>query len=146
MQKDHLDRGIARMDSLKRQKLKKPRDAGNASPAQVAQHVLRNVDSPHIVIGPAAWQPSDGTAAKRWYVTIAASEAGRGFRCDQVVLSPDSPQNDRARIMAAFVAHPPLVIHDVDDELYMARLCETLWPGPEITRLRQAVEAERIAS
>jgi hypothetical protein len=133
------------MDSLKRQKPRKLRDAGNANPAQVAEHVLRNVNSPHIVIGPTTWQPSDGTASKRWYVTIAASEAGRGFRCDQVVLSPDSPKDDRARIMAAFVAHRPLVIHDVDDELYMARLCETLWPGPEITRLRQTVEAERAA-
>jgi hypothetical protein len=134
------------MDTLKRQKAKRPRDGGNASPAQIAEHVLRNVNSPHIVIGPTTWQPSDGTAGKRWYVTIAASEAGRGFRCDQVILSPDSPEEDRAGIMAAFVARRPIVIHDVDDELYMARLCETLWPGPEITKLRQAVEAERAAS
>jgi len=133
------------MDSLKRPKPKKPRDVGNASPAQVAEHVLRNVNSPHIVIGPAIWQPSDGTAGKRWYVTIAASEAGRGFRCDQVTLSPDSPEDDRARIITAFVPHRPLVIHDADDELYMARLCEILWPGPKITRLRQTVEAERAA-
>lgn len=134
------------MDSLKRQKPKKPRDVGHASAADIAEHTLRNVNSRHIVIGPASWQPSDGIACKRWYVTIAASEAGRGFRCDQVILSPESPQADRARIMAAFVARRPLVIHDVDDELYMARLCETLWPGPEITRLRQTVEAERAAS
>jgi hypothetical protein len=131
------------MDSLKRQKPHKPRDGGHGSAAGIAKFILRDTNSPHIVIGPATWQPSDGTAGKRWYCTIAASEAGRGFRCDQVVLSPDSPQEDRGRIIAAFVAHRPLVIHDVDDELYMARLCEILWPDPKITRLRQTVEAER---
>jgi hypothetical protein len=134
------------MESLRRQKPRKPRDAGNATAAQIAKFILRNTDSPHIVIGPATWQPSDGTAGKRWYVTIAASEADRGFRCDQIILSPDSPEDDRARIMAAFVAHRPLVIHDTADELYMAQLCEILWPGPAITRLRQAVEAERDTS
>jgi hypothetical protein len=37
---------------------------------------------------------------------------------------------------------PPLVIIDIDDELKMARLCEALWPGERVTRLRKGVEAE----
>jgi hypothetical protein len=134
------------MDSLKRPKSKKPRDVGKATYAQVAEHVLRGVNSPHIVIGPAAWQPSDGTASKRWYCIIAASEAGCGFRCDQVILSPDDPLTARARVIAGFFPHRGTVIHDMADELDMARLCETLWPGPRITRLRKTVEAERTVS
>jgi hypothetical protein len=133
------------MDSLKRQKPHRPRDGGHGSAAGIAEFILRDTNSPHIVIGPATWQPSDGTAGKRWYCTIAASEAGRGFRCDQIVLSPDSPQDDRGRIIAAFIPHRPLVLHDMADELDMARLCEALWPGPRITSLRHAVEAERAA-
>src|SRR5260221_10640122 len=109
-------RGIFHMDSLKRQKPRKPRDGGDATPAQVAQYILRGVNSRHIVVGPAEWQPSNGTVGKRWYCTIAASEAGRGFRCDQIILSPDSPSTDRARVIAAFVPHRPLVIHDMADE------------------------------
>jgi len=35
------------------------------------------------------------------------------------------------------------VIHDCDDELQMARLCEILWPCERITDLRKAVERER---
>jgi hypothetical protein len=133
------------MDSLKRQKPHKPRDGGHASPAQVAELVLRNTDSPHVVIGPAVWQPSDGTASKRWYLTIAASETGRGFRCDQIILAPDNPQADRARIIGAFITRGPLIVHSMEDELDMANLCEALWPGPEIARLRRTIEAERMA-
>jgi hypothetical protein len=134
------------MDSLKRQKPHKPRDVGLASAAEIAKFILRYTDSPHIVIGPATWQPSDGTAGKRWYCTIAASEAGRGRRCDQVCLAGIDPQAERTEIMAAFIPLGALVLHDTDDELYMARLCEALWPGPTITRLRQTVEAERKAA
>jgi hypothetical protein len=131
------------MDSLKRRKPHRMRDAGSASAARIAEYILRGVDSPHIVVGPAVWQPSDGTAGKRWYCTIAASEAGKGFRCDQVVLSPDNPEADRASVIAAFYPHRPIIIHDMADELNMVKLCETLWPGPMIARLRRSIEAEQ---
>jgi hypothetical protein len=44
--------------------------------------------------------------------------------------------------MRTLAAHPPRIIHDTEDELTAARLCETLWPGEHITALRKAVEAE----
>jgi hypothetical protein len=40
------------------------------------------------------------------------------------------------------VTRKPLVIHDAGDEVTMARLCESLWPGEQVTKLRQATENE----
>jgi len=34
-------------------------------------------------------------------------------------------------------------VHDMADELDAIRLCERLWPGPKVTKIRQAVERER---
>ena len=48
--------------------------------------------------------------------------------------------------LGRFQRHYPLVLHAVDDELYVARLCERLWSCAKATRLRKAVEAERAAS
>jgi hypothetical protein len=48
----------------------------------------------------------------------------------------------RASVMLALVQRRPLVIHDMDDEIAMVRLCEMLWPGKRISKLRAAVEAE----
>jgi hypothetical protein len=109
----------------------------------IADWVLRDADSTHVVVGPVLWQPSDGTAGKVWYFIVASSEAGRGFRCDQVVVPAGSPDWMRSGVIAALMRRPPLVVHSVDDELAMVRLCEMLWPGGRIAALRRQVEAER---
>ena len=49
------------------------------------------------------------------------------------------------RNLAAAKFSCPILIHDTDDELYMAKFCEMLWPGDRITQVRKAVEAERAA-
>lgn len=110
---------------------------------EVADWVLRNTDSAHVVVGPVLWQPSDGAAGKVWYFIVASSGMGRGFRCDQVVVLADSRDWARSGVIAALMQRAPLVVHSIDDELAMVRLCEMLWPGGRIAALRQQVEAER---
>jgi hypothetical protein len=107
-------------------------------------HVLRGSNSSHVVISPLLWQPSDGTASKAWYFIVATSEEGRGFRCDQFIIPFE---DDREIYQAAFLAglarrRPPLVVHVTEDELYMARLCEVLWPGNRISEICRNLEAE----
>jgi hypothetical protein len=46
-------------------------------------------------------------------------------------------------VLAVLAGRKPRVIFDLGDELEMAQMCETLWPGQRITKLRKAVEAER---
>jgi hypothetical protein len=95
-----------------------------------------------LVFGPVVTNP----LTEGWYFTI--SSAGKeGFRVDQIVTADadfDMAIAWRNAIkMALMINRRPLVVHDCDDELYMARLCETLWPGEKITALRKALEAER---
>jgi hypothetical protein len=112
---------------------------------QIASHVLAGTNDMHVVIGPLLWQPSDGTEAKRWYFIIATSEAGRGFRCDKIEVKTDEREQMRASVIFALVRRRPIVIHDMGDEVSMARLCETLWPGPRIAQIRQQIEADYAA-
>jgi hypothetical protein len=99
---------------------------------------------PTIVIGPILWQPSDGRFARDWYFFIATCGPD-GFQCDKVSASGDKAICEEMRDTVLFMltqSKPPTVIHDTDDELYMTKICEALWPGERITRLRKAVEAE----
>jgi hypothetical protein len=106
---------------------------------EIVNHVLCGANDINVVIGPLRWQPSDGASGKEWYFIVATSEKGRGFRCDAVFGDAEA----RTTLIAAFIPHRPLVIHDMADELDMARLCETLWPGERITRIRKGIEVER---
>jgi hypothetical protein len=103
---------------------------------RIADHVLRDTNDTNVVIGPLVEREDQPHP----YFTIATSEAKRGFRCDQI--SINSPEL-RALVVLALMQRRPLVIHDTDDELYMARLCEALWPGERITTLRKQIERER---
>ena len=100
--------------------------------------------SPHIVIGPVVWGPAGGR--RRWYFTIASAEAGEA-NFDQIGSDePKLTETARASLLLPLAQSPPIVIHDCDDEVEMARLCETLWPSAKTQKLRLAVEAERGAS
>jgi hypothetical protein len=108
--------------------------------AEIVEYVLRDMEGPEVVIGPLVWNP---TPAQSYFI-VAVCEQGRGFRCDQLFGKLDDRQSF---IFALIQRRPPaLVIHDTDDELYMARLCEGLWPGDRITALRKRIEAERKAA
>jgi hypothetical protein len=113
---------------------------------QATDNALSGANDIHVVLGPIVWRPSDGTS-KHWYFIIATSEADRGFRCDQVGGNDrETVKEVRAGVLVELIQHRPLVIHDTDDELYMARLCEGLWPGKRIAKIRQQLEAERAAA
>jgi hypothetical protein len=122
-------------------KQKSKRDLGTGSAEQIAELALSNATSEHVVIGPIVWLPSDGTSARLFYFTIASCDRG-GFRLHKIVVAEDTAEQDQRDIVAALSCRQAVVVHLVDDELAMARLCEKLWPSPRITALRRAVEVE----
>lgn len=110
------------------------------TPAAAVDQVLRDIDGPHVVVGPLVWRPSPGTSDRDWYFIVAASEADRGFRCDEL----QGDETDRRRFLAELVQRRgPLVAHDMADELAMARLCASLWPGERTAAIARQIEAER---
>jgi hypothetical protein len=111
-------------------------------------YALKDAGEPCIIVGPCCYQPSDGSAAKRWYFCISTCGSDKQFRTDMVTVDPSwgieqgGAEVARARFLQTLITRKPLVIHDVGDEVTMARLCESLWPGERVTKLRQAVEAD----
>jgi hypothetical protein len=100
----------------------------------------------HVVIGPTVWQPSDGTVAKSFYFTVATADPGGTFRSARLTsLSREQSDDHRRSAIRMLVQRDrdqPRAIHDIGDELAMARRCEALWPGERITRLRKDLAAE----
>ena len=111
--------------------------------AQIVAHILAGATSSHIVVTPLAWQPSDGTGARRWYFSICTGR-GADIRIDQITVDgpADSAIEDRTDIILALACQPALVIHDMGSELKAARLIECIWPCERTTNLRRKVEAE----
>jgi hypothetical protein len=108
----------------------------------IADECLSDSVDRTLVFGPVV---SNEQLTKGWYFTVA-SAGQEGFRVDQFIVGDDretSIQWRSAIKMGLMINRKPLVVIDTDDELEMARLCEALWPGEKITKLRKAVEAER---
>jgi hypothetical protein len=99
--------------------------------------------SPHIVIGPIVWQPKDD--GRLWYFVVATRDGPR-TRFDQL----GSPQKELAEelqsaLFVSLIHERSIVIHSMDDELQMARLCEVLWPSAKTRTIRANSAAERAA-
>lgn len=110
---------------------------------EAVDNCLAESCSLHVVIGPAVFHP-EGKAKGMYFIIATADHAGQ-FRCDQICAPEEDIDELRMSFTLEMARRPPLVIHEMDDELAMARFCEVLWHGERITTMRKAIEAERIA-
>ena len=94
--------------------------------AQVADYIRRGDEiDVNVVIGPIVWQLKGDL--RQWYFVVASADH-QIARFDQLASDPEGHAEEfRAGLMLALVQKRPIVIHDTDDELYMAHLCESLW-------------------
>ena len=113
--------------------------------ARFVAHLLAGAIGLHVVIGPTLWRPSpDDPGDKLWYFNAAVCGAD-GFRCDRLETDDrDLAEEARALVMLALIDHQPRVVHDMGDELEMAKLCAVLWPSERTRALRAAVEREQL--
>jgi hypothetical protein len=103
-------------------------------------------DAPTVTIGPLVWGIEPGHDTKHWYFIVGSADARGNFRTDQLKIEKDDKalaEETRAALMLVFIERRPVVMHDFDDELAMARYCEALWPCDKTHRLRASVEQER---
>jgi hypothetical protein len=109
---------------------------------RILRIILERAESPHIVIGPLVQDPR--SPWQDTHIVISTAKNGK-WEC-AVVTFEDGDLRNRfifALSEAAITDRDGMVIHDCDDELYAAELCEALWPGEEITGERKRIEAER---
>jgi hypothetical protein len=115
-------------------------NASQASPQEIASFLVSKSADRVLAVGPVVWVPTD-VRSKCWYFVIGFADAAGDFHVDVIV----GREDDRRALMIALVTHRPLVVHDFDDELVMARFCEAIWPCAKLTRIRQQIERERRA-
>lgn len=109
---------------------------------QAADGVLSDAGScPHVVIGPVVWEPI--AAGRQWYFVIASGSPD-GFRVDRLA-ADDKPLAERARaaLLIEMMQRRPVVVHDMADELDMARWCAAIWPGQKTAAILASIEGER---
>jgi hypothetical protein len=104
------------------------------------QRSLAGAVDNNVVISPLVWHPRDD-GGQKWGFSVASAGA-EGFRHD-LLETRSRVEGEAARSAIIAAAKPPIVVHDMADELEAARLCEKLWPGERISGIRAAVEAER---
>jgi len=116
-------------------------DASEMSFDTVIARLLINAKSPHVVVTPLVWVPSDGTSAKRIYFCIAT---GPDFKVDAVNCDSDDPAALMDAVILAIAAtDPPKIVHITCTELQAASLCATLWPGKKTAEMLKTVESEK---
>jgi hypothetical protein len=109
---------------------------------RIAAYLRRGHISPHVLLGPIVWEPK-GDDGKRWYFVVATGD-DNGAHFDQLGSQErELAERLRASLIVALIQERPLVIHDTDDELEMARWCEAIWPSEKTRRVRAGIEAER---
>jgi hypothetical protein len=110
---------------------------------------------PHqVVVGPLRWRP-DNNGSPDWYFVCASSGDRDGFFTITVRLGKEQEEDleavfwissnevwRSAAIVELEKRRPPIIVHDMDDELAMARLWEEIWPGPKTREERAGIEAE----
>jgi hypothetical protein len=97
-------------------------------------------------VGPAAWLPINGKAARHIYFMIASADATREAQLYQIPLEHGLDHSlMRMRFIVAIKALGPCAIHDSDNEADFIEFCATTWPGEKTARLRAVIEAQESA-
>jgi hypothetical protein len=109
----------------------------------VVDAILKDNDDITVILSPMVWHPSK--SGKQWSFTASVSKHGEWHSMQIISSDYEPPGLARSMVQAELLTRKPLVVHDCDDELYAARLCETIWPGERVTNVRKAIERERQA-
>jgi hypothetical protein len=107
---------------------------------KLIDYLLRG-DPGHVLLGPVVLDEHD----KPYFVIGSATE--REFQVDQ--LTVDTLVNTRewrTTAIAALIERGPIVIHDFDDELELARMAHAICPCAKTKRILDAIRADRAAS
>jgi hypothetical protein len=106
------------------------------------EYVLEGDDTaPHVFIGPIVWKLVGKT--KRWYFSVVSGDAN-DFRIDAIEADEKHlVEAARNTVYAKFIARKPIVLHDFDDELEMARWTHAVWPSERAKKIVGAMETER---
>jgi hypothetical protein len=116
-----------------------------SSAQEAIDRLLHHAPDGQIVVGPVVWQ-EDEDGNRTWYFVAFVAGPVDGCSPNGLVIEVG---DDRARardahaiFLVELASRPSLVVHAVDSELGLARLCDTLWPSEITAEWRKEVEQE----
>jgi hypothetical protein len=117
---------------------------------KLAAHALDGLDDTngHVAIGPIVWDPTE-QHGRHWYFVTCTPGIDQPLRIVRFKGVLDRALIERCRFALCLTfawRRPPLVIHDFDDELHLARFCAAIFPCEKSHRLLADIEAERKAA
>lgn len=107
-------------------------------------NLARQSTDKQFAIGPVVWQPQE--SGKDWYFILAMHHTQHGFH-SVAMHAPDkeTAESARAAVFVCLASCRPCVVHDCDDEFYMADLIHVLWPCDETRKLAADAATEHAA-
>jgi hypothetical protein len=110
---------------------------------EIADYILSKAADVHVMIGPLIELMYDGTKPAIPYVAVCTGDADGQMHVDQIMCHDEAGKFGLK--LAIIQRRRPVVIHDMDDELYMAKMAAALWPCAKARRILAGTEKERAA-
>lgn len=103
----------------------------------------RSPASSHILLGPVVQRPLDsGDDTPEFYFAITGGSEKTPSTISIGGADRTLPEEFRQALLVDLVGQRPIVIHDLDDELEMARWAAAIWPCEQTQRILAAVRQE----
>jgi hypothetical protein len=80
-----------------------------------------------------------------WYFIFATGKCGGIWTVKIEGADRAFAEETRSALWFNLIQHKPLIVHDFDDELEMARWAEVAWPSKQTRKIVSDIEAERAA-
>ena len=83
---------------------------------------------------------------KRWYCMFVTRPKDREHSIIKIVLGTkplEKAEEDRAGLLLDAFQRAAHMIHDTDSELYMAQLCNTLWPCAKFQEIEDGITRDQ---
>ena len=111
---------------------------------EVIATIRRGTDaSPHVLFGPIQ-RSRPGIAALADYHFVVFGADGGDLRVSCLNFREREPAETVRRLLIMKLGvTEPVVVHDLDNEMELVRVCDRLWPSAKTKRLLAVVEAER---
>jgi len=104
----------------------------------------RSPPSGHILLGPVVQKPLDAQdGVPEFYFAIVGGTEQTFATMSVGGAERDLPTEFRLALIADLISQRPIVIHDMADELELARWAAAIWPNEETARILAAVRRER---
>lgn len=117
---------------------------GSSIQKAVRRAIREHIGRPKVVvINPVVWELPPNSDTRKWYFVISCGDIHYNDILRFDACSEEAAVELRAALILTLARERPVVIHDLDDELAAAKVCEVLWPDAKYGDIVRQIEWER---